>query len=541
MADFEKLAEPVRDAIDYAATRFEGAASTGRTVVLQRTASMPSNDQALWSAIRNRTDATSFNRYNEFINRVLCTGADTSVAGYSSPSVATRKTDLDIRTTIHGVDAYHLLKLATQAFLVMECGVVISPPRNPQTGQPSAMNAEIPGEESRLGEAVTYQQVRDRLQTYLLDPNQRILPYLDRIVDALLGVDPTRRNEVLPYCDGVLRRRMTCPSLLELIWSYWHEEGMLVQTLNAISLRFQNRRSSQGRDPLARLEIDPLRPLNNLLWGFIQDEYNRLTVPRRTYEYNHHYGLSLYGRAVMNFAPADSRSKFLEAFHNLLYRAAVFFREDSDTTIVSDGFPLLNALKEVHLLLAEGAHNQFGDLPWTARVEMLTMEWLLARPEMREFLGGRAMVPYREPWMGTVDSMKRLQGWSDTTVTHFRDLGVFGEQILLSVRYGDWIDVNDQDQARNWARYWKPEIQNYLHAYFATTGVDLTTDVMNTRQAADRYLPPSVHLRNRLVAQRPQGQLSAAQPAGSLPAPEAKEYESISTSARRMMQYRQDD
>ena len=30
------------------------------------------------------------------------------------------------------------------------------------------------------------------------------------------------------------------PCLLELIWSYWHEEAMLVQTTNAIALRFQN-------------------------------------------------------------------------------------------------------------------------------------------------------------------------------------------------------------------------------------------------------------------------------------------------------------
>ena len=48
--------------------------------------------------------------------------------------------------------------------------------------------------------------------------------------------------------------------------------------------------------------------------------------------------------------------------------------------MVADGFPVLNALREVHLLLAEGAHNQYGDLPWTARQEMLMQQWLLARP-----------------------------------------------------------------------------------------------------------------------------------------------------------------
>ena len=86
--------------------------------------------------------------------------------------------------------------------------------------------------------------------------------------------------------------------------------------------------------------------------------------------------------------PADNRSKFIEAFHNLLYRCSIFFKEDDDTTVIADGFALLQALKEVHLLLAEGAHNQFGDLPWTARVEMLIQQWLLARPEIRDFLPG---------------------------------------------------------------------------------------------------------------------------------------------------------
>ena len=114
--------------------------------------------------------------------------------------------------------------------------------------------------------------------------------------------------------------------------------------------------------------------------------------------------------------PADSRVKFLEAFHNLLYLCTVFFKEDDDTTILADGFGLLQALKEVHLLLAEGAHNQFGDLPWTARVEMLIQQWLLARPEIRDFLQSRIMVPYTEKWMGQVDAMKRLQGWSASNI-----------------------------------------------------------------------------------------------------------------------------
>ena len=61
--------------------------------------------------------------------------------------------------------------------------------------------------------------------------------------------------------------------------------------------------------------------------------------------------------------------------------------------LVADGFPVLNALKETHLLLTQGAHNQFGELPETAREEMLMEMWLLGRTETREFLSDRAKVP----------------------------------------------------------------------------------------------------------------------------------------------------
>src|SRR4030095_3896184 len=135
---------------------------------------------------------------------------------------------------------------------------------------------------------------------------------------------------------------------------------------------------------------------------------------------------------------------------------------------------------------------------------------------MREFLRGRYMVPYQELWMGAVDSMKKLQGWTDTTVTHFHDLSVTGERILLSVRYGDWVDLNNtQEQAKNWARYWKPEVQRYIHAYQAVTGVDLMSDITDTREAARRFLQPSMLLQHRLSAQRAARCLLAARVSGT--------------------------
>lgn len=499
-------------------------------VQLQRSGTVRTPDQALWSAIRNRTDAVGFNQYAAFINRLLCTAKDKGLAAcqegmsaergarasdpeggaiasnLGAPSISDRLVDLENRPSIYGVDAYHLLKLATQAFLLFEAGVVVKRERDPVNGTFIPTPDDVPGEESRRGEPITFEELSGELETYLTQAipgvTGRSLPYLKQILQILpLQGGKTPPTESLPYCETVLQRRLSCPSLLELIWSYWQEEGMLVQTMNSITSRFQNRRRG-AQDPLANLELDPLRPLNHLLWGFIQDEQNRLTVHRRAYEYDHHYGINLYGKAVADFQPADSRSKFIRAFHDLLYRTSVFYREDSDTTVIADGYALLNALKEVHLILAEGAHNQFGDLPWTARTEMLMTQWFLARPEMREFLRGRYMVPYREPWMGGVDAMKKLQGWTDTTSTHFRDLAVFGEQIVLSVRYGNWVEIYDQESARNWARYWRPEIQSYLHSYLSVTGVDLTNDIVHTNQADERYLQPSVHLKNRLTEQQ---------------------------------------
>jgi hypothetical protein len=331
----------------------------------------------------------------------------------------------------------------------------------------------------------------------------KTLPYLavirSKLPDIAIKLTPIEEApEVVSKCHGILQDKLANPCLIELIWSYWHEEGMLVQTMNAVARRFQNVRSHE-RDPLANLEIDPLRPLNNLLWGHVQDEQHRLSIVRRNYEYDHHYGLRLEGKAVARMQAADSRSRFLEAFHNLLRLCAVFFKQDDDTTVKADAFPVLNALKEVHLILSQGAHNQFGDLPSTARIEMLMQQWLLARPEFREFLPTRIMTAYPEPWMDRVDAMKKLQGWTDTSVLHFRNLAIFGEQILLTIRWGHWSDVNEPLQAFNWARLLRPQIQGYAHAYRAVTGVDLTVETTDTK--VDATLP-SVLLQRRLAAQQ---------------------------------------
>lgn len=457
-------------------------------VRLHRTASDPTLDQALWVAIRSRARALSFERYQDFMNRAL----NFEERRFEVPDVIPEDArghvlrDLnELGIHMHGVAAYQVLKHLTELFLLLECGVRI------QHEGSDRFDPEL--ESRRLGRHYTLHEMEERLRDYLGERAQ--LPYITRVVRASF---PEYLREGV---DGRMigARRINEPCLIELIWSYWMEEGMLVQTINAITRRFQNIRAVGDRDPLTHLEIDPLRPLNNLLWGYIQDELNRLSVRRRAYEYNHHYGLTLYGKATAGMQAADNRSKFLEAFHNLLHQTAIFFKEDFQTTVIADGFPLLNSLREVHLILAQGAHNQFGDLPWTARVEMMLTQYMLARPEIRSFLQGRVMVPYREAWESQVDTMKTMQGWTDVTVSNFRDLAVYGEQLLLSIRYGDWIADNDEYSAINWARFFRPEIQGYLHAYRAATGIDLTADLSSDRVDATI---PGILLQKRAAMQR---------------------------------------
>lgn len=456
-------------------------------VTMRRAETVETFDQALWTVIRKSHQALSFANYKTFVEDTLqC---------LSNP-LPTLDTLPSSSVPFPFVDAYKRLKAATEVFLMANCGVAISP-----TAIPTLTPSDLGEEDLRLGRAVGQGDILKAWQNYLSPVNGKFLtiPYLALIVQNRLGDVPLTDGNARD-CYHILTEKLTHPCLLELIWSYWHEEGMLVQTLNTISLRFQNRRLS-GRDPLAHLDLDPLRPLNNLLWGYIQDEQHRLTLARRTYEYDHHYGLPLYGKAVPKGRSVDSRSKFLENFHNLLFICQTFFNQDDDTTLVADGFPVLNALKDVHILLAEGAHNQFGDLPSTARMEMLMQQWLLARPEMQEFLSSRVMVPYTEPWMDRVDTMKKLQGWTNVSIMNFHRLADFGEQLLLSIRYGSWNQVDYPEMAANWARYWRTEVQGYVHAYRTVTGVDLTAEVADSQQRALRYLPPSRLLAQRLAAQ----------------------------------------
>lgn len=405
----------------------------------------------LWTVLHDRTDAIGFERYQKFVDRVF----DEELSG--------RNATLSFR----GRNAYEVLKVATEMFLLQEVPTV--------PGWPAGGHALL--DLSGLREEY-YEQIA----------RTRTLPYIHDIVERLRELPSKSGLAINGRTYGILPDRISQPVGCELIWSYWHEEGMLPKTLDLIAARFQNRSVGAATAALSRLDLDPLRPLSNLFWGWVADDYQRLTVRRRAAEYEFEYGLPLFGRSTgQRVRPAERRSQFLEAFHHLLHACHAYYKEADDTTVVADAFPVLNALREVHLLLAQGATNQFGDLPVTSRAEFMVMQWILARPEMRTFLGGRTMVPYAEPWMDRVDTMKGLVGWPEATVTHFRDLAHFGEPIVLSIRWDNWNSITDRSYAGAWATSFRDSIQRYVHAYRAVTGVDLTRAVDAT--------PPGVLLR----------------------------------------------
>jgi hypothetical protein len=110
-----------------------------------------------------------------------------------------------------------------------------------------------------LGERSGAEELENLFKAYLVSVEVSegdrldVIPYLARL----------RPN--LPSGAPLLREDLTSPCMIELIWSYWHEQGLLAETMRAISLRFQNKRIRTDYDPLAVFELSHLQPLNSLL------------------------------------------------------------------------------------------------------------------------------------------------------------------------------------------------------------------------------------------------------------------------------------
>lgn len=451
---------PFREGIEAINNMTERLTGGGKGIPLQSRSADLRPNKALYVHIRESTKAIEF---KSFKNK-----ADAAMCG--------REYDGNNPLRFHGEEAFIRLRKCADRFLMKNVGVEDHLFDAPSFIDP---DADIDDAQNRLkklsrDDEVALEQLQDNADKLLVtnDPdNPDMLPYSETVRNNRSDL-PLKKGDG-DNCTGLLEGKLTRPLMIELIWSYWMEEGMLVQSLNAILTRFQNRKVPGIKGGLDHLNISPLRPLSNLLWGYIQNPHRPLSVRRRALEYLHEYGFKLKGLAVGPDESVESRTTFIRALHNLLNTVSGYYREMADTTKVPSAFSVLNSLREVHMVLAEGAHNQYGDLPWTARRDMLIQSWILARPEIRDFLRGRDMVPYPEEWMQSVDQLKSSAGWSPVSVRHFRDLAVFGEKILLSARFGNWSDIYDENEAALWAEYFRQEIKGYIHAYKTVTGVDL--------------------------------------------------------------------
>jgi hypothetical protein len=493
-SDNERSVDLCSDDIEVTPKPF--AAGDDVAVTLKRAAVPPTSDQALWVAIRNSANALSFDRYNRFIEALLCDDPDEPFGRREGKRARHRLHKVKRRMALPfpNVDRYRVLKAATEVFLMTHCGVELR----------DFDRVDLDEESARLERPVTREELERQMRDYLRriaagdGEYLQVVPYLALIRRQLgdvpiIGLD-REDEDAAEVCFGILAEKLEHPCFIELLHEYWNDEGGVFATMHAIVRRFQNRHAHE-RDPLLGMDISPLRPLNDVLWGMVRDEQHRLTPAQLGFELRHAYGLQ-QSRARRRVRGVDSRSRFIEAFHDLLSLCAVFYLQDDNTTVIADGFPVLNALKETHLLLTEGGANAYHGVAWTARHEALMYQWILSSPEMREFLPTRTMVAYPEPWIASVETMSKLQGWSDTSAVHFRDLAVFGEQLLLGIRFGAWSVVIDPDQAANWTRYFRPEVQGYIHAYRAVTGLDLS------QRGGGRPAPPPYRRRQGAGAYR---------------------------------------
>ena len=466
----------------------------------------------LFYNINKGVEELKYDEYEKFIENVLFSTdlCKNLKNGFSNPPKERELCDL-IAYPLRESDSYHVLRAATEVFVMLNAGSYKHGEYDEKTLIDHAESKGIYFRDGSFSDKEELYIVKGSAEYYLAalylikeKLNASIgSSWIDARIEAIKRSLGEAEEIIRPDNLYVVKHKLRFPMFIELIWSYWHEESMLVQTINAICRRFQNVRSTNGiNDPLAEMEITHLIPLNNLLWGYIQDEYRRLTVQRRAYEYDHHYGITLHGKAVPQLQSADSRTKFIGAFHNLLYVVSNYYKESANKMIEPDAFPILNALREVNFIIAEGMHNQYGDLPFTARVEMLMQQWILSRSEFRNFLPGRVAVPYPEAWMERVAAMNRLQGWTDTSPIDFNRLAVYGEKLLLSIRFALWNETNptvNHREAALWAEEFRSDIQGYVHAYKAATGVDLSAQVVNNKVDAR---PPSFHLKKQLTAQK---------------------------------------
>jgi len=204
------------------------------TTSLTRTETEFTEDVAFWTGIRNSTDALSFNTYLRFMDWIFCGGppptpgfeAKRFVAKNAEYSELIKKRFLPFTDS----DAYRVVKAATEAFVMVNCGVLQAKDRLLQPFDPNRDNAyldrrDLPTPQNDL-------DLIDVFNTeYLVNVNRNggvlpfVLPYLAVIRQKLpdISIKSTAFGEAnlttgkLDNCFGILQEKLDSPCLLELI------------------------------------------------------------------------------------------------------------------------------------------------------------------------------------------------------------------------------------------------------------------------------------------------------------------------------------
>ena len=197
--------------------------------------------------------------------------------------------------------------------------------------------------------------------------------------------------------------------------------------------------------------------------------------------------------------PSVKSSRFLDAFHTVLLEAL----RHKASPRTSDAGYLVLLLRRLHLNLAHTASlvvegvptpdlfTRLGESLSLGRADLLTAQWLLARPELTAALRGAILVPYAEPWAPPLDHLRHLTGTIDSLTLFYYELATTSEALLLSIRFGNWPQSSSA-AATNWANFWHAEILRYLVAYQEVTGIPLTE-----ASAKDRSTQPADAIERR--------------------------------------------
>jgi hypothetical protein len=284
--------------------------------------------------------------------------------------------------------------------------------------------------------------------------------------------------------------------LVEPIWSFWLDAAHLARLTTVLAAR-QIEAHMPGSSRIPKLNLPP--PLIALLKSWFDDHRNGDRASARAANYVAHYGLHLPGDRSL---PSVKSSRFLDAFHTVLLEA-VRHKAASLRTSPSDAGYLVLLLRRLHLNLAHTASRVVEGVPTPdeftrlgmslslGRADLLTAQWLLARPELTAALRGAILVPYAEPWAPPLDHLRHLTDTIDSLTLFYFELATTSEALLLSIRFGNWPEASSA-AATNWANFWQAEILRYLVAYQEVTGVSLTE-----ASAKDRSTQPADAIERR--------------------------------------------